>query len=252
MLIKPFSFLEQKDVVTPTPGGIVTSGLAYYYDSQNASSYPGSGTTWYDLQSSADVTLAGTVNYTTIGGVSNVFQFAGGRGRSSVVTGDAPATSGISFDCWIYIPTTISSWRHLHVFGRSPNIGTIQFIGLRAQSGQIFVNTFDNYSYSTDTNSAVFTYSNNTWYHVAGVYDVSANQLLLYVNDTVIGSPTSYTMPSTNFGSSVNKDIIIADKYTYGNQTVQYSIAQLRYYMKSLSSSEVTQNWNATKATFGY
>ena len=45
-------------------GGVVTTGLQAYYDAGNASSYPGSGTTVYDLSgNSRTATLVGDIAY---------------------------------------------------------------------------------------------------------------------------------------------------------------------------------------------
>lgn len=64
----PFAFMAgQAGAPTPTPspgGAIITTGLQQYFDVVNTSSYPGSGTEWFDLIS--------------LGGAGYKFNFIGG------------------------------------------------------------------------------------------------------------------------------------------------------------------------------
>lgn len=71
-------------------GGVVTTGLQAYYDAGNASSYPGSGTTVYDLSgNSRTATLVGDIAYSgSNGGVLDTGNTAFGylEMPSSVIT----------------------------------------------------------------------------------------------------------------------------------------------------------------------
>jgi hypothetical protein len=71
---------------TTTAGAsVITSGLEIYYDLSNTSSYPGSGTTLYNLQqSSYNATLSNTTFSSAQGGI---LQFNNGVSNSSADTG---------------------------------------------------------------------------------------------------------------------------------------------------------------------
>ena len=57
--------------VTPFTPTIVTNGLVVNYDASNSTSYPGSGTTWFDISGNAkNATLVNGPTYSTSGGGS--------------------------------------------------------------------------------------------------------------------------------------------------------------------------------------
>jgi hypothetical protein len=71
MIFAPFAFQNQAIVSTP---GIVTTNLVLYYDAGNTSSYPGTGTTWSNLQATTlNQTLTNGPTYSTNNGGTIVF-----------------------------------------------------------------------------------------------------------------------------------------------------------------------------------
>ena len=78
---------------------IVTSGLTLALDAANTASYPGSGTTWYDISgNNANGTLVSSPTYSSVGGGS--IYFNGSNYMSSTVSG-----SYLDMSIAFYIPS---------------------------------------------------------------------------------------------------------------------------------------------------
>ena len=90
--------------------GIILDGLTLNLDVANTKSYPGSGSTWYDLsENKVNFTSTGTVNYTTLGGAT-CFGFNSSMYWTSSVS-DAQKTDyryGATLELWLYNQTKSS------------------------------------------------------------------------------------------------------------------------------------------------
>jgi serralysin len=228
---------------------IVSSSLELYLDAANSSSYPGTGTTWYDLSpNSNDVTLTSGPTFST--GSGGTFYFDGindyGVTANNIgFSGDVEATLSI----WINMPSIAGgSWNDAISFG-NPYVA-------RAGMG-IFVNSPAGGSggvaagFFTGQNPyATSVFSANNWYNVvftkaAGA--VNATNAKIYINGSQVTlnfSGISATAPNfTNTPLYLGKDT--------ANQMYPGYIAQTMVYSKELTSAEVLQNYNATKSRFG-
>ena len=80
----------------------------------------------------------------------------------------------------------------------------------------------------------------NTWYHVAGVYNASANTLDVYVNGVLDSGVLMGTVPAAQVNSSVNVNI--------GRRTGGYYfkgvIDEVRIYNRALAQSEIQTDMN--------
>ena len=236
--------------VKPRPtSNIITDGLVLHLDAGNASSYPGSGITWYDLS---------------------------GNGNNGVLTNgptfDSANGGSISFDgvndyvdCgdnYITKPTgdmSISYWFK----GKSSNnnasgIGTNGTSGLRGyllgtdNSYTNFVSNPKMYFFIPNSASNLvkvsydLTINTSLWYNIVGVYSPST-YIKIYLNGVEVATNT------TSIPSSLYMDNGISLKL--GNRgdgsSFKGNISLFSLYHKSLSSSEVLQNYNALKTRFG-
>ena len=92
-------------VISPTTPPPVTRGLTLQLDPNNSSSYPGSGSTWYDISGyGADISLIGNPTYTS--GTPSYFSFNGsnqyGSGATSNVLGSTQYTKSMWFQLYSY------------------------------------------------------------------------------------------------------------------------------------------------------
>jgi hypothetical protein len=110
MIFQNFGFNQNYPVVAPTPGGgVITSGLQAYYDVGNSSSYPGSGSTVFDLSGNGrNALLVGDIAYSgSNGGVLSLGNTSNGTlAVSSSVTTALNAGTDATIMQWIKLKTS--------------------------------------------------------------------------------------------------------------------------------------------------
>ena len=211
---------------------VVTDGLVVHLDAGNSDSYSGSGTTWYDLSGNGNNgTLIGPPSYTASPGYFDITSDNTYARLSSYShgTNDFTYSMWVKFDAFDSLDTLFENgfWQDTLLF--------------RVQSRtSIRV-------YTEGSLRGTFTWnpSINTWYNV--VYTRSGSTNTLYVNGTQSGS--TFTNQT---------DIIISNSYTFlmrsQHNTDQFTngqLAQYAMYSKALTTSEITQNFDALKGRYG-
>jgi hypothetical protein len=103
-------------------------------------------------------------------------------------------------------------------------------------------------------NSGTFTFSTtgtlliNTWYNLVGNADSSA--VRMYVNGVLSNSSTGISGTIVNNANSII-GWGIDPRFATGGRFFNGSIANAAVYNRTLSASEILQNYNATKTRFG-
>lgn len=221
----------------------VTSGLELYYDPSQSASYPGSGTTVYDLSpSGVNATLSGSPV-----DAGNWFSFTGSQ---SLLTGNLVSLfSGWqhSLEIW-FSASTISS-----VFsdtGSGPTSSGYHATGLEVYSaGPFYLTNAMLYNNSTGvTRVGGGTVSLNTWYQLVRVYN-GTNTAYAYLNK-VKSSDTSIAWTTPSPGWYLNFGASDATRFATG-AAFQGKLGVIRLYNRVLSQAEVTQNYDATKSKYG-
>lgn len=212
----------------------VTNNLTMYLDANNPSSYPGSGSTWYDISGfGANISLVGNPIYTS--GSPAYFTF---NGSSQAGTGSTPN---------VLQPTqyTKSIWFYLN--GYADNNLSSSAVGghfiYMFSSNRIYCGHTDWPSYTAYP--SVSTFALNTWYYVALTFNTT-DGMTLYVNGVLDSTYTANKSAFTGNGSTN-----IATFNGTGNW-LNGRISKAFFYDDSLTASEVLQNYNSTKAIFGY
>ena len=88
---------------------------------------------------------------------------------------------------------------------------------------------------------ASVTLSDNTWYQLIVTYN--SGTVNYYINSVSSGSG-SYTFTP----SSIN---LILGRYHMGSYPLNGQLANVKFYNRALSATEVLQNYNATRKRFG-
>jgi formylglycine-generating enzyme required for sulfatase activity len=226
--------------VRTIPSGIVSDGLVLWLDAGITTSYPGSGTTWFDLSGNKNNATIGTgISYSNINGGAIVFP-----NSNAACSGTFPlnyAGGGFTMEVWIKHTGTVSTSRIQRYFtmGSSPVEGPVirhQNSSNSSLHGYIFdaSSTFK----SIDIPNQIYT---NTFYNLIVTYDGS--NMRLYNNNNQAGILAgSFTLPTPtstyNLGSTWGE-------WFEGNMYI------VRYYNRGLSAAEISQNFNAQKARFG-
>ena len=226
---------------------IVTSGLTLLLDAGFTPSYPKSGTSWTDLSFSGNNgTLINGPTFNSSNGGSLVFD-----GVDDYVGRNTSINTGQNFtvNAWIY-PTLLGTTRR--AVAMSSNNYTSLNGWLFSTAGASINNTFF-FSVGNDNAYRVAlanTLSLNQWAYISAVCQNGGGSINLYKN----GIETSYELTSLSTNTLI---------YTYPQFNVGYrdtagptdpytgNIAQVTIYNKTLTASEVLQNYNATKSRFG-
>jgi hypothetical protein len=220
---------------------IITDGLVLYMDAANSKSYVSGSTTWNDIsRGSNNGTLINGVSYDGLNGGSLVFD---GTDDDILVTNNSNINFGEgSFTLCTFALRDIGLTSVLRAIAKgASNDSTSQagyFIGASSESWVFSVNpTGVRTSLSTPMLYNTFTY-------VCGVYGDSG-LMKLYINGELKQSTSVPTGSTTS-----NLDLNIGSR---GGSLLFWNgrIASSQIYNRALSTSEVRQNYNATKTRFG-
>ena len=217
---------------------IVTSGLVLALDAADPLSYPRTGTTWRDLSgnnNTGTLTNGPTFSNTNSGNIS----FNG-------------TNQYVSITQTLSVPLTISGFikyidqtKSLNTFMNGQPHPTLAISLNRNGAGNLQVYIGNGSAWlSTPSINSSSTISVNTWYNIT--FTCNGTVSTLYLNGVSVG--TSANIPS-GFGS-----YFYLGHLTDGASNSEYlkgNIASTVIYNRSLSASEVLQNYNATKTRFG-
>ena len=235
---------------------IVTDGLVFYVDAGNNKSYPGSGTTWNDLISgvSVDAQNMDATNHSSSNG--GIFSFDGTNESFNFPdTSLDYDRSNFSVEAWVR-PTGNHSNYEGGVFTKwntgsgTDNEFTLGFDGASGPSAFMFwvqspQNSGGPYGNGIFTTLSSFNYTVNEWYQIVGTFDGANSTLKLYVNGALADTDTTFNDTQAK---------TVTTKYYIGAFEVRVSIladiAKCALYSKTLSASEVLQNYNALKNRF--
>lgn len=210
--------------------GIVTSGLTFAVDASYASSYPQSGTTWYDLTKNGNNVVQTILSRFTYSSTS------GGTINLNATLGTSATTTNISATTYTYcafvnIPPFPPS--AAQVIGTTDTIG-----GLSSGGPSIWTNLTGN---TIGFNSVSFTgVTLGTWVYYVGIQDATTQYL--YTNNVLRASATT----TLTTGSTQTLQI--------GYATTKYqsmNMGSFQIYNRALSTTEITQNYNVLKTRFG-
>ena len=223
---------------------MIQDGLVLALDAADRNSYPGSGTTWRDMSGNNNTaTMFGAVPFQT--DITNCFDFSGATGGSSAASSlgftfgsnMVSTTSNFTFSCWIKNPNSDSA--QVGLFSNAGGGDGYRFgIGL---NGIYFL---IGPSYTEGTISFLSSLSSTLWYNVVAVYSRTTAEVLLYLNgvyQNATSIPASQTQTTNTAPGLVRSPC--CGIYTG-------KLSQFLVYNKSLTISEVLQNYNAQKSRF--
>ena len=208
---------------------VITNGLVLYLDAANTRSYPGTGTAWNDLSRSGNngtLTNGPTYNSANLGSI--VFD-----GVDDFFTGSFVCNKTFySVDFWIF-PTSVNDFNQ--------GIGFNSFwgdFGLHTTAaGGVYVGT-SVASRITPWRSNV--YVTNVWQNFTWTFNNGASAF--YKNGVLETSATLAVSTSPQFTTFYSGNV----------NGLTGRLANFKVYSgKALSSTEILQNYNATKTRFG-
>jgi hypothetical protein len=222
---------------------LIQDGLVVSLDAADKTSYPGSGTTWYDLSGNG---LNGTLSVDTIGTVSSSLKTMAFDGKPSgnnnvINIAGVPARiedEAVTMELWVQINEAgwtgmVSQGSYTTGYTTYPN----------GNGWHVYIDADTSAELATSGNYATGSNGKTDWMLYCGTFE--GGTLSAYSNGSLDGSSTSITarVPATTT-VQLGADTSLA-YYLKGH------ISTFRLYNRALSSKEVSQNFNAQRSRFG-
>lgn len=226
---------------------IVLDGLVLNLDAANYVS----GTTWPDSSgNSNNATLFNGVGYSSASGGSMTFN---GSNQYASVALNLSAASQITVEFWVKASVSTaymaiehsSNWNSFAgAFGVSPNSN-----GNNNNSGLCHTN-----HKNVITRNYVFTSGTTNYSHHVNIFSCISDSTgrLTYCNGNVVQFDSIYgTGTSTSASSAFRNDTLYLASRGGSTAFMSGNLGAVRIYNRKLTSTEITQNYNAQKSRYG-
>jgi hypothetical protein len=225
---------------------IVSNGLVLCLDAANKRSYPGTGTTWTDLSgNSNNGTLTNGPTFSSANGGHIVFD---GTNDYLSLNSALNFSTSTGFTICMFLQKVNNqsgtAWNYFY----SNNSPTIE-IGGYGQTGTSFVFK-DNTVANTEIGSQDIV---SSWSYISFGTNASTRTSYIYTLNPTVG-----TVLTTSVGSVSNLTLGFERFFTTGpsggpagTTYFRSKCATIQAYNRVLTSTEVLQNYNATKSRFG-
>jgi hypothetical protein len=223
---------------------IVIDGIVLYVDAAQLRSYPGSGTSWIDLSGGGNT-----------GTLTNGPTFNSENGGAIVFDGTNDFINFGNRNLGVDVSNkSMMAWVRLGVINNISGIIDKQFDNGGANYG--------GWGFWVGSNRKLWwwpqgsqdirdngpaTVGNNTWSHIAVVWNTSTDNARFFINGTLNSSITNTNAVEKSSGSS-NLNIAC---FRSGQGFVTGRIGNAIVYNRILTDAEVLQNYNAQKSRFG-
>lgn len=207
---------------------VVTNGLIAYYDAGNTASYPGSGTTWFDISGQGSTANLNLINVSfTSAGTASYFNFSGNN--------DSYMSSGVSQS---YRDLTAFIWSNS--FSTGTSIRGLVSSGVSSDKSLRYIDGSFNGRNPGDLNDWANP-SATTYYHNS------------VVNNNAPGINQWYSLGGyrTNFGGNFPTSFNLHVASGYPGRFWHGRVAVLLMYNRQLSAGEQLQNFNAFRSRYG-
>jgi hypothetical protein len=223
------------NIIPDSSTSVVTTGLQLYLDAGNASSYPGSGTTWTDLTvNGRNGTLTNGPTYSATNGGSIVFD---GTNDFVQCTGSLTVTAA-TFVSWIRRNGNQSQYDGI-LFSRGTNTTGMNF-QTSNQLGYHWNDAGNTYNWQSG-----LTIPDATWCMIAvSVTSTAATAYLCQASGITTATNT------VSHGSSLLNDIKLAQDDA-GSRFYNGNIAIAQLYNIALSAEQISTNFAADRGRFG-
>jgi hypothetical protein len=250
-VLSPFDIFQNFNAYKSRYGipDIVTSGLTLNLDAGNPYSYNPDNTgstTWVDT---TYTTTGGTlINGTSYSGGTMVFDGT----NDYVIFNSNKSTTNLTISAWFKSSIIDSNWRKILIFPYGANswlppYSSYQITTYQNQVGVSFnVNNDYTVGYLPDTS---FTAVANTWYNVTGTFN--SGIIKIYVNGVLKGTKDVTASGTSILYTSRTQALLGTDAEYFIFETFAGSIGNTQIYNRTLSDSEITQNFNALRGRYG-
>lgn len=215
---------------------IVTNGLVLSLDAADKNSYIGSGTVWNDL--SGNNNSGSLVNTPTFNSGNGGYLTFNGTTQYASVAGSNTLTSA-TFIMWLQRSGTQIAYTGT-LYSRSTNVTGMGFFSNGTNLGYTWNGNVNTY----DWNSGLII-PDGSW--VMCAISVSSTSAIAY-----LGQSSGITTATNSVShASTTLDALLVGRDSFSTRYFKGNIANAQLYNRTLSSTEITQNYNAQKSRFG-
>jgi len=206
---------------------MVTNGLVMCLDAGNRKSYPGSGTTCYNLVNSSNNGVLYNITYNTGGW----FDYAATNNYMYVPSPTYSPVTSFTYNCWVFF-TGGSGWRTI--------------FDVANDTKALLINNARLYLYNPTIDTG-YDIPGGVWFNVA-VSHTNGGPAFFYINGNLIATSGNFATSPTTSNYGIGGGYI---SNTQGNEMWTGRIAQVSVYNRGLSLAEIKQNYDANKGRFG-
>jgi hypothetical protein len=221
---------------------IVRNGLVLYLDAGNRNSYPGTGTTWFDLSgggSNGTLTNGPTYNSSNLGSI--VFD---GVNDGVQLAGTNFSLNQMTISAWTFSSNFNQSG---FVFEKTTN-GSVntQYSLFYNGDNTIYYRTYGLSTLDLNVNTTTAGIINNRWNNIVATWDgtnkrIYANGLLKATSANLTGSVTPNTTGAAFIGIYGN----------FAGYPFNGRISLVKLYNRALTATEITRNYDTLRGRFG-
>ena len=233
---------------------IVTDGIVLALDAANTKSYPSSGgSTWYNLTKDG-------INGTISGATHNSSGYFSFNGSSNYIASGAASdwaflhngASDFTIESWVYFSSS-AAYAICATGGASVETG--MYFGQLATSNRLNYQIFSGQSGSiANFGSSTSGLTKGKWNYAAFTFDSSSKTGTYYVNGVSSGSTSqssyAYSSSNPNYSLQIGRYLYSNGSISGGYYNGRISIVKI-YKDKSLTASEIQQNFNAHSGRYG-
>lgn len=214
-----------------------------YLDSGISSSYPGTGSTWFDLTTGNNATLINTPTYSS--SFDGILQFD----NTSLEYATIPNIGTIqnwTLEVWVRFTSSLTGQISM-VVGNQFNLSSSINFTIGTNSAPTSYNIVAGFFQNGWYNTTGFAPTLNTWYQIVGTYDGST--IRQYVNGSASGG-TLNVSATLQSGGEV-RIMRRWDSSLSSNNLFKGDLAIVKIYNKVLDSNQINSLWNINKTRFG-
>lgn len=218
------------------------NGLTNYYDFKNPKSYPGSGTTWFDLVGGTNLTIAGAATFSADGYLT----LAAGQTTQYIYNSAFPMPTGSgTLSIWFRIGTTSSPNQTPISYNYSGNDNNVLLFITGTTS--IGPQTLADASWGITVPDMQFRWVNLTW-----TRELATGVENMYHNGDLVSTITRLAGTSR---SAPGYLVLGQEQDSLGgsfdiNQNLDGDIAAFAVYNRVLTAAEALQNFNAYRGRY--
>lgn len=212
--------------------GVITTGLSLYLDAFIPQSYPGTGSTWFDLSgNNRNATINGAISFTS--GYFNTSSDSTYMSLSNV--GLVPRLDDFTYSCWVYF-NAFNTYNTIFENGT----WTDSLIFRQESSTSLVV-----YAEGASRGTFSWTGATGTWYNI--VFVRASNTFSCYINNVLRGTPFTVSVDI----NLANQSFFIMRSTHTTSQFINGRISVFKIYNRALSVSEISENYNNLKNRYG-